>query len=294
MSITATFRALVACLLLPLLSVTAPAARAGLVEIIAAAKPSIVLVGTFRATDSPRFTFRGTGFVVGDGRQIVTGAHVLPDARPEEGIAPALAVQVRRPDGALEARLATVQAVDRAHDVVVLRFDGDALPALTLADGGNVPEGQPVALIGFPIGGALGFTPVTHHGIVSSIAPSALPLASARQLNEATVRRLRSETFDVYQLDATAYPGNSGGPLLDAGTGQVIGVISFVFVKSTREAALAQPSGITYAIPIRHARALLSPGAVPNARCRRRPTPDPPSRRGRNLPSTASPAWSSG
>jgi hypothetical protein len=30
-----------------------------------------------------------------------------------------------------------------------------------------------------------------------------------------------------------------------------------VLVKSTREAALSQPSGITYAIPVRHLRALL-------------------------------------
>jgi len=149
-----------------------------------------------------------------------------------------------------------VQAIDRMHDTALLRIEGEALPALVLADGAEVPEGQPVALIGFPIGGVLGYSPVTHRGIVSSIAPSALPLAAARQLNEATVRRLREEPFDVYQLDATAYPGNSGGPLLDADSGRVIGIVSFVFVKSTREAALSQPSGISYAIPIRHARAL--------------------------------------
>jgi hypothetical protein len=40
-------------------------------------------------------------------------------------------------------------------------------------------------------------------------------------------------------------------------TGEVIGVINKVFVQGTKEAALTQPSGITYAIPANHLRALL-------------------------------------
>ena len=56
----------------------------------------------------------------------------------------------------------------------------------------------------------------------------------------------------MFQLDATAYPGNSGSPVYDPDTGEVIGVVNMVFVKSTKEAALTQPSGITYAIPSRY------------------------------------------
>ncbi len=37
--------------------------------------------------------------------------------------------------------------------------------------------------------------------------------------------------------------------MFDADTGEVLGVINMVFVKSTRESALANPSGISYAIP---------------------------------------------
>jgi S1-C subfamily serine protease len=62
----------------------------------------------------------------------------------------------------------------------------------------------------------------------------------------------------VYQLDATAYPGNSGGPLLDAHGGQVVGIVNMVLVKGTRESALTNPTGITYAIPVRFARDLLN------------------------------------
>ena len=79
----------------------------------------------------------------------------------------------------------------------------------------------------------------------------------ARQLDAKTVSRLRDGPFEVYQLDATAYPGNSGGPLLNAQTGEVVGVVNMVLVRGTRESALSNPTGITYAIPVRFVRELL-------------------------------------
>jgi len=71
------------------------------------------------------------------------------------------------------------------------------------------------------------------------------------------VRRLAAGTFPVFQLDATAYPGNSGSPVYDAATAEVLGVVNMVFVKGTKETALTQPSGITYAVPARYIQALL-------------------------------------
>ena len=58
-------------------------------------------------------------------------------------------------------------------------------------------------------------------------------------------------------LDATAYPGNSGSPVYDPESGDVLGIINMVFVKGTKETALTQPSGVTYAIPASHLRELL-------------------------------------
>ena len=106
-----------------------------------------------------------------------------------------------------------------------------------------------VAFIGFPIGGVLGFTPVTHRGIISSITAVGAAEPELPAIERKAVRRLREGTFDLYQLDATAYPGNSGGPLLHAETGEVVGVVNMVLVKGTRESALSQPTGISYAIP---------------------------------------------
>jgi serine protease Do len=245
-------------LLLALAAAGAPSARAGLPEVVAAAKPSVMAVGVFDALTSPRFAFRGTGFVVGDGRLLATNAHVLPD---EPVALSKLVLQLpgnRRAgvDAPAETRGLTLLYSDKQHDVALLRFDGEPLPALALADA-PAREGQSVAFIGFPIGSALGFAPVTHRGIVSSIVPIVLPPPTASQLDAATIARLRRPPITIYQLDATAYPGNSGGPLLDADTGRVLGVLNMVLVKNSRENLLSQPSGISYAIPVEHLRALI-------------------------------------
>jgi serine protease Do len=147
--------------------------------------------------------------------------------------------------------------MDRSRDVAVLRIDGPPLPALRLGSRELAAEGTSIALIGFPVGGQLGMIPVTHRGLLSSVANVVMPTPSARHLDSRAVMQLREGGFAIYQLDATAYPGNSGGPLLDAETGQVIGVMSMVLAKGSRETAISHPSGISYAIPIRHVLDLL-------------------------------------
>ncbi len=225
-------------------------AQADLPDVIARIKPSVVIVGTHRSTDNPRFRLRGTGFVVGNGNMVVTNAHVLPDAtESQDGMS--LVVQVRSSNQELSMRQATVLELDRVHDLAVLRIEGQPVAAAALRNSDTVREGQAIAFMGFPIGGTLGFSPVTHRGMVSSITPAVLPAPTSRQLTEAAIRGARAGAFDIFQLDATAYPGNSGGPLFDAASGEVIGVVNMVLLKNTRESALSQPSGISYAIPSR-------------------------------------------
>jgi S1-C subfamily serine protease len=93
--------------------------------------------------------------------------------------------------------------------------------------------------------------------MVSAITPIAIPQARSAELNPKVIRRLSSGSFAVFQLDATAYPGNSGSPVYDPETAEVMGIVNMVFVKGTKETALTQPSGITYAIPANHLRDLL-------------------------------------
>ena len=247
------FAALLVCL--------ATAARAAdISDTIARVKPSIVAVGTFEATRSPQFQFRGTGFAVGDGTTIVTNAHVLPDITdPSKREALAILTATLSATGKSEGQLREAKqiAVDPGVDLALLKISGPALPPLKLRDSTTVREGQAVLMTGYPIGSILGPFPATHRGMISAITPIAIPQRNAADLNAAVIRRLGTGSFPVFQLDATAYPGNSGSPIYDPDTGEVIGIVNMVLVKGTKEAALTNPSGITYAVPSSHLEELL-------------------------------------
>ncbi len=225
-----------------------------LAETVEKVKPSIVAIGTYMPKRSPRAVFRGTGFVIGDGSLVVTNAHVLPTSLQTEN-RERIAVFIKK-NG--KDRLYSVHklAVDKDHDIALLKLEGERLSPLVLDKSSKVREGQLYAFTGYPIGMVLGLYPVTHRGIISAISPIVIPMIKSRQLNAELFRRLR-HPYKVYQLDATAYPGNSGSPLYHPGTGKVIGIINKVFVKESKETVLSKPSGISYAIPIVHLRNLL-------------------------------------
>lgn len=231
-------------------------AQAALPDTIARLKGSVVLVGTLKATATPRFALRGTGFIVGRGDQVVTNVHVLPDDL-DLSDAPALVVQVRGANGEWQMRPARLLEKSSEHDLALLRMEGPNGTAFVVGDSGRVREGDNLAFMGFPIGGVLGFSVVTHRATVSSITLAALPSPNADRLKAQAIRSLRDGTFSIFQLDATAYPGNSGGPLFDPDSGELVGVMNMVLIKGTRESALSQPSGISYAIPSVHVKALM-------------------------------------
>ena len=225
-------------------------------------RASVVAVGTFDRTRSPQFQFLGTGFAVGDGTTIVTNAHVLPallDPARRETLAVVLPGkhQDAKAKEDVQARDAKQIAVDPNADLALLRIGGAPMPALAIRESDTVREGQDVYFTGFPIGAVLGPFPATHRGMVSVVTPIAIPQGRAADLDPAVVRRLSTGSFPVFQLDATAYPGNSGSPVYDPDTGEVIGIVNMVLVKSTKESALSQPSGITYAVPSKYLKGLM-------------------------------------
>ncbi|HEY6131348.1 MAG TPA: serine protease [Halioglobus sp.] len=238
-----------------------PSWSADLPGLIEQVRPSVVGVGTAFPPRQPnvkgnRVAYLGTGFVVGNGRQVVTNAHIIAvDLDVENN--QFLAVFTGR-GATATVHAARVARRDEVHDLVLLDIGISKLPALQLGNSGAVREGQEIAFTGFPIGMALGLYPVTHRGIISAIAPTAQPSIDARELNSLKVSRTRSG-FDAFQLDATAYPGNSGSPVFELENGRVVGVINSVLVKETRETLLSNPSGITYAVPAKFIEPLLDP-----------------------------------
>lgn len=237
-----------------------PVQAAELADTIEKVKASIVAVGTVQLTRRPPAKFQATGFVVGQGRLVITNAHALPDFLDTPN-KETLAVFIGQGQQ-VESRSAKKIATDVEHDLTLLEIDGAPLPALRLGESRRLREGQAIAFTGFPLGVVLGLFPVTHTGIISAISPVAIPVPAAGQLDATTIRRLKNEPYKVLQLDATAYPGNSGSPLYEPDTGRVIGVINKVFVQESKETLLEKPSGITYAIPVRYVQALLKRAAL--------------------------------
>jgi serine protease Do len=214
-------------------------------NLIETIKPSITAVGTYYFNDIPKASYLGTGFVIKGGKRLVTNFHVVSGLIEKKKLPYLRIFHKNLPPKGIKAKII---AVDEFHDLAILEQEGRILPAMKLSDSLMAKEGHRVAFTGYPIGFVLGLNPTTHTGIISSIAPLIRPSPSARIINGEMIRHL-NEPYDIFQLDATAYPGNSGSPVYSISSGEVIGVINKVFVKGKKEHALTNPTGITYAIP---------------------------------------------
>lgn len=236
-----------------------PAIADNLPRTIEKIKLSVVGIGTLEQTRRPPVAFRGTGFVVGDGLHIITNAHVIPPVL-EVDKKEMLGILVGQAEAA-RFREAKQIAIDTEHDLALLKIEGTPLTPVKFSDSGTLREGESIAFTGFPIGTVLGLYPVTHRGTVSAITPIVIPAATSKALDAKSVTRMRTP-YTVFQLDGTAYPGNSGSPMFDTETGMVYGIINMVFVKGTKENALTEPSGISYAIPAKYIRDMISKAGI--------------------------------
>lgn len=149
----------------------------------------------------------GTGFL--SNGYLITNNHVFagpPNTRVllrREGQQKSEAATISRKD--LAARLVT--GSDRnSYDFAVLRAPeiiGEGVHQFTLRSPAEKKIGEPVALIGFP----LEHQNVTcHAGIISSFYESGVA--------------------QIVQIDASVNAGNSGGPLIDPETGEVLGIVT--------------------------------------------------------------------
>ena len=219
-----------------------------IVEVVAKNKSSVVGVGLYDALGAQSHQLRGSGFVVGNGQYIATNHHVVSQTLNPEVVQywVVFSGQGRTP----HTHRAEIVGLDPIHDLAILKIDSQLEP-LKLAAPQIEPDGTEILLTGFPIGAVLGLYPATHRGLIAATTPDALPSASSEGLSSNLLNRLK-DPFLIYQLDITAFPGNSGSAVYRAEDGKVVGVLNKVFVSQGKESVLENPSGISYAIPIEH------------------------------------------
>src|SRR5262249_26880931 len=163
-----------------------------------------------------------------------TGFFISPDTilTNVHVVGNASTVTIRRAGGGTQT--ARVDARSPELDIAVVHI-ADAnpdQPTLAMGSATRARAGQEVIALGSP----LGLQNTVTRGIVSAV----------REVGGLT----------LVQTDAAINPGNSGGPLLDR-TGQVIGITSLGM-----RSAVAQ--GLSFAIAIEHAQALLAGNRTPS------------------------------
>jgi len=152
----------------------------------------------------------------------------------------------------------TILGVDGDRDLAVLSICCEDFTVVALAEGGSIPTGSEVVVMGYPLGIA-GLATVSR-GIVSAVR------------YESAMDRW------VIQTDASINPGNSGGPMLSL-SGEFVGIATYKIVKSKGGIAV---EGVGFAVADTTLRAQLPVIVSGNSLAvlaRSTPTPPPAPRR---------------
>ncbi|HET7572584.1 MAG TPA: trypsin-like peptidase domain-containing protein [Gaiellaceae bacterium] len=213
--------------IIPAQSAASTTTVSSLTKLYDQATPGVVDISVDATSTSDNFGFgpqhqqtraEGSGFVLDSDGNILTNQHVVANAN---------SIMVRFKDGSTAK--AKLVGADEGTDIAVIKVDVAAskLHPLALGSSAGVRPGQSVVAIGSPYG----LTETMTAGIVSAIqrtitAPNQFSLSGA------------------IQTDAAINHGNSGGPLIDATTGKVIGVNAQI------DSGSGDNSGVGFAIPI--------------------------------------------
>lgn len=144
----------------------------------------------------------GSGFLIDDQGTVVTNVHVIRNAQAM-GVA-TFDLQVHQVTG--------VVGLDEARDIAILKTDAVGYPTLSFGDTVNLKYGAKV----FAVGNPFGLDWSVSDGIVAS-----------------PKRTMNNQNW--VQHTAPISPGNSGGPLVLAASGEVVGMNTQILVSKGAE-----------------------------------------------------------
>ncbi len=166
----------------------------------------------------------GSGFIISSDGKIATNLHVIE--KLQSG-----GVQLASGD---KYDSFSVLAFDTRKDIAIIKIAGFDLPVVQLGNSNSAQIGEPVLVVGSP----LGLQGSVTTGVLSSVRDD--PAGGG---------------FKVLQTDAPANPGNSGGPLVN-GKSEVIGIVTYKIVGG---------ENLNFAMPINYLRGLSESVSVPMA-----------------------------
>jgi serine protease Do len=190
-------------------------------------RPSVVLFTMLAPSDDPKRKrdyddAYGTGFVVESGSwgsRFLTAEHVIDGAR-----------RLRVTIGNRRTVAARVVASDAQDDLAIVEASERDLPRVHLGSSRRLDAGIQIGVAGYPIPDAFQDEGL---GVATSVFEG----------------RLSSIRHDALELDIPVIPGESGGPVFDAHTGDVIGIA---------ESRFDEEHAIGFAIPIEDAERFLA------------------------------------
>ena len=268
------FLALLACLLCCLGAAVASEEPAENTSLSAAVCPIVYQLGQAPASRGYRYSFFGNGFFINEEGYVLTVAHVLETFRG--GGQPYILVS--RPDSPPQLLRADVIAVDKEHDVAILRATPN--PFVGKHKVTFLPLASESAVLGQHVI-ALSLHPQTPQNARSFQAPQEDRSSGEVLSYESTKLEKSAPAADVFLLSHPVTLGQSGSPVLAQDSQAVVGLIEGRWLRSSglsiTKASSRSASVPGAAIPIRYAIALLQSQSIawhtPQIRAASSPTP---------------------
>lgn len=183
----------------------------------------------------------GSGFFVGHG-QIATNYHVVALGGAAGGHAELIENNTSIEEN-MRYDIQGYTALDVEHDLIILKVSGLSPPALPLGNSDTVKRSSQVCAVGTPLG---------DDDLKGTIS-------------RGTISNIKNESGKRTRLQMTCpvSPGNSGGPLVTASNGEVIGIVVSQRLYKDRVTHTERAQNINFAVPVNYLKTLIQKAGPP-------------------------------